>query len=187
MKGVPRGSILGPLLFNVFINDLFNFVTDSSLYNYADDNTLSYSDKDVQNLVEVLEKDSNSLIHWFHLNKMQVNPDKFQAMAIGTKTFSESISFNFGNVEIRPENEVKLLGVDIDYRLNFNSHIGNICRKASRQLNVLKRIGKYLCKLSKLTIYHSFILSNLNSCPLAWHFCSEQNTKKVRKDSGEGT
>ena len=82
MKGVPQGSILGPLLFNVFINDIFSFVTDSSLYNYADDNTLSYSDKDVQNLVEVLEKDSKSLIHWFHLNKMQANPDKLQAMAI---------------------------------------------------------------------------------------------------------
>ena len=140
MKGVPQGSILGQLLFNVFINDIFSFVTDSSLYNYADDNTLSYSDKDVQNLVEVLKKDSKSLIHWFHLNKMQANPDKFQAMAIGSKTFSKGISFNFGNVEIRPENEVKLLGVDIDCRLNFNSHIANICRKASRQLNVLNEL-----------------------------------------------
>ena len=108
VKGVSQGCILGPLLFNVFINDIFSFVTDSSLYNYAADNTLSYSDKDVQHLVEVLEKDSKSLIHWFHLNKMQANPDKFQAMAIGNKTFSEGISFNFGNVEIRPENEVKL-------------------------------------------------------------------------------
>ena len=110
---------------------------------------------------------------------MQANPDKFQAMAIGKKTFSEEISFNFGSVTIRPDNEIKLLGVDIDYRLNFNSHIANICKKASRQLNVLKRIGKYLCKLSKLSIYHSFILSNLNYCPLAWHFCNEQNTRKL--------
>jgi len=52
-------------------------------------------------------------------------------------------------------------------------------KKASRQLNVLKRIGKYLCKLRKLNIYYSFILSNINTCPLTWHFCSETNTKKV--------
>ena len=181
VKGVPQGSILGPLLFNVFINDIFSFVTDSSLYNYADDNTLSYVNKDVDILVDVLERDSKALIQWFHVNKMQANPDKFQAMAIGKKTFSEEISFNFGSVTIRPDNEIKLLGVDIDYRLNFNSHIANICKKASRQLNVLKRIGKYLCKLSKLTIYHSFILSNLNYCPLAWHFCNEQNTRKLEK------
>ena len=68
---------------------------------------------------------------------MQANPDKFQAMAIGSKTFRKGISFYFGNVEIRPENEVKLLGFNIDNRLNFNSHIANIYRKASRQFNVL--------------------------------------------------
>ena len=181
VKGVPQGSILGPLLFNVFVNDIFSFVTDSSLYNYADDNTLSYVSEDVNNLVNVLEKDSKSLIEWFNLNKMQANPDKFQAMAIGKKTISENISFNFDSVVIKPDQEIKLLGVDIDYLLNFNTHISNICRKASRQLNVLKRIGKHLCKLGKLTIYHSFIMSNLNYCPLAWHFCSEQNTKKLEK------
>jgi hypothetical protein len=54
-------------------------------------------------------------------------------------------------------------------------------KKASRQLNVLKRLGKYLNKLGKLTIYHSFILSNLNFCPLSWHFCSEANTNKIEK------
>ena len=75
----------------------------------------------------------------------------------------------------------KLLGVTIDFELKFNSHIANICKKASRQLNVLKRVGKYLNKLSKLTIYHSFILSNFHYCPVTWHFCSEENTKKMEK------
>ena len=179
VKGVPQGSILGPLLFNVFINDIFHFVSDSSLYNYADDNTLSYFSNNVDSLVDVLQRDSKSLIKWFHSNKMQANPEKFQAMAIGKKTMKQNISFNFDDVVIKPENEIKLLGVDIDYLLNFNTHISNICRKASRQLNVLKRIGKHFCKLGKMTIYHSFIMSNLNYCPLAWHFCSEQNTKKT--------
>ena len=54
-------------------------------------------------------------------------------------------------------------------------------QKASKQLNVLKRIGKHLCRLGKFYIYHSFILSNLNYCPLTWHFCGEVNTKKIEK------
>ena len=54
-------------------------------------------------------------------------------------------------------------------------------KKASRQLNVLKKLGKYLNKLGKLPIYHSFILSNFNFCPLSWHFCSEANTNKIEK------
>ena len=84
---------------------------------------------------------------------------------------------------------MKLLGIDIDYQLNFE-HIKDICRKASQQLNVLKRIGCFLPKLNKLTIFHSFILSNLNLCPLAWHFCSKANTIRERpfnlKEGGYG-
>jgi hypothetical protein len=112
---------------------------------------------------------------------MKVNPDKFQAIAIGKNTQSKNISFNLNGNIIKTEDEVKLLGVTIDYELKFNSHITNICRKASRQLNVLKRMGKYLNRLGKLTIYHSFILSNFNYCPVIWHFCSEANTKKMGK------
>ena len=76
---------------------------------------------------------------------------------------------------------MKLLGVTFDFNLNFNSHISNICKKAARQLNVLKRVGKHLCKLGKLTIYHSFIMSNFSYCPLVWHFSSEQNCQKIEK------
>ena len=63
------------------------------MYNYADDNTLSYVCEDANTLVNVLEKGSKSLIEWFNFNKMQANPDKFQAMAIGKKTVCENISF----------------------------------------------------------------------------------------------
>ena len=61
------------------------------------------------------------------------------------------------------------------------SKYSSLCRKASQQLNVLKRLGSYLTKLNKLTIFHNFILSNLNFCPLAWHFCTEKNSKKLEK------
>ena len=181
LKGVPQGSILGPVLFNIFINDIFEFMTESNLYNYADDNTLSYSSTSHENLVKVLENDSLSLIKWFHENKMQANPEKFQAMSLGKKTHDLNISFKFNDVNIKCEDEVVLLGVTLDFNLNFNSHISSMCRKASRQLNVMKRIGHNLNKLCKITMYQSFILSNFNYCPLTWHFTNETNTKKMEK------
>ena len=76
---------------------------------------------------------------------------------------------------------MELLWIDIDYQLNCDAHISTICRKASQQLNILKRLGSYLNRLNKLTIFHTFILSNFNFCPLAWHFCTDKNSKKLEK------
>ena len=181
LKGVPQGSILGPVLFNIFINDIFHFVKSCSLYNYADDNTVSCSDNSLENVIGKLSEDSVLLIRWFLNNKMKANPEKFQAIAVVEKTKVEDITFNLDNNIIKCEERVKLLGVTIDFQLNFNVQVSNICKKASKQLNVLKRIGKHLCRLGKLNIYHSFILSNFNYCPLTWHFCGEVNTKKIEK------
>lgn len=165
----------------MFINDIFYVVNNSTIYNYADDNTLSYADYDIKNVVQNLESDSLKMLDWFDYNLMKANPDKFQALAIGKKSFDHKIVFELKGNRIECENDVKLLGVTIDYELKFDKHISDICKKASRQLNVLKRIGKYLNKLGRLTIYYSFILSNLNYCPITWHFCSEKNTLKMEK------
>ena len=90
-KEVPQGSILGPVLFNIFINDIFCFISKGCLYNYADDNTLTYSDNSIENLTKVMEEESEILIKWFSDNQMQANPDKFQAIAIGKKTNDQNI------------------------------------------------------------------------------------------------
>ena len=180
-KGVPQGSILGPLLFNVFINDIFYFIKTCTLYNYADDNTLSFHSPDFNELIMFLQQEGKILIDWFSFNCMQANPGKFQAIAVGKKTFGKSPVFSFDTVNITCEEVVKLLGVDIDFNLSFDSHISNICKKAAQQLNVMRRIGHNLSLLNRLTIFHTFVLSNFNFCPLAWHFCSETNTKKMEK------
>jgi hypothetical protein len=84
-----------------------------------------------------LEKESSILIEWFNFNCMQANPVKFQAIAVGKKTYAKEPVFNIESANISRE-VVKLLGIDIDYQLNFDKHIKHICRKASQQLSVLK-------------------------------------------------
>jgi hypothetical protein len=69
---------------------------------------------------------------------MQANPDKFQVLALGKKTYDNCPAINIQNVELTCEDSVKLLGIEIDYQLNFDTHISTICRKASQQLNIIK-------------------------------------------------
>ena len=116
---------------------------------------------------------------------MKANPDKFQAICIGQKTHDAISSFQLNDMVINCDNNVTPLGINIDFMLNFNDHISEICKKASQQLAVLKRIGRFLTKQGKLTIFKSFIMSNFNYCSLTWHFVAKlvlirrKNTRKA--------
>ena len=84
LSGVPQGSILGPILFNIFINDLFLLINEVELANFADDNTIYTTKKYVEELIKVLEKESKSAIDWFEINNMILNTDKSQAMILSS-------------------------------------------------------------------------------------------------------
>ena len=89
--------------------------------------------------------------------------------------------FTLAGVDIPCEENVKLLGVELDFMLNFDKQIKNMCMKAARQLNVLQRLSKFLSVETRLLIFKSLIQSNFNYCPLVWHFCSKANTEKLEK------
>ena len=180
-KGVPQGSILGPLLFNVFINDMFLFINKCTLYNYADDNSLSCAATTVQEVISSLQFDGSRVIQWFTDNGMQANPSKFQFMIISPDDDCAQRLVLNGNTVLVSEKHVQVLGVIIDSKLNFSLHVSSICTKAARQLNALARISNYLDESARKIIYNSFVASNFNYCPLVWHFCGATNSSKIEK------
>ena len=116
---------------------------------------------------------------------MKTNPEKIQAKAVGQQTYNENITFNLENNVITCEESMKLLGVTIDFKLNFDKHVSNICKKGIKAIKCPKKnweaFVQNILDIYILNIYYSFILSNFNYCLLTWHFCGEVNTKENEK------
>jgi hypothetical protein len=175
--------VLGPMLFNIFLNDIFGFFTTAKLTNYADDNTLSVMGSSINVVRDVLTAEARVAITWFKDNLMEANPSKFQAMLISPKRGEAVTDFDleFDGISIQGERSVKLLGVQFDQDLSFDKHIQSICSKAGAQLNVMSRLRHLLDSASKLAIVRSFVTSHFKYCPLIWHFCSSHNKLKIER------
>ena len=114
-----------------------------------------------------MESASNIAIDWFKTNKMIVNPGKFQSIIIDKKKQDRTKeTFEIGDKVIEASPSVKLLGVQIDDKLNFNLHITNICRSTANQLNALIRLKQFLSFEAKKVLVNSYFYLNFNYCPL---------------------
>ena len=119
ISGVPQGSILGPLLFNIFLNDLFLFVENSDLSNYADDNTLYSCGNSLEEVKQTLRGDFQIATKWFSENYMVLNSGKCHFMCLGKNTENETYFFN--NNEMKNSSEEKILGIIL--RINLSSKV----------------------------------------------------------------
>ena len=174
--------MLGPLLFNIFLNDIY-FVSSHniSIYNYADDNTIGSFNEDIIELKRNLEISAGVTLNWFQNNQMKVNPEKFQTLIVKQANEANDIELNISGQTIKPTSCVKLLGVFIDDQLSLDKYVSELCIRAARQTNALRRIVKYLSPECRITMYTAFIASNFNNCNIVWHFCGHTNSLKIEK------
>ena len=178
--GVPQGSILGPILFNIFINDLFMFIKETHICNFADDNTIYACEKTLKETLQKLRLDLENTIKWFNTNQMVANPDKFQFMILGNKP-KTNVTIKIKDIELKSVDKVKLLGVYIDSNLNFSAHIKSCAKTANNRTNALIRIRKYIDTKTAKLYANAFILPAFSYCPLIWMFCNKNLNGKIDK------
>lgn len=178
-KGVPQGSILGPILFNFFINDFILSLKQSKVANYADDNTIFVIDPCKDTMINVLTSECKVAISWFENNNMKANPEKFQLIYLGNHGIEQPVVL--GPQCIYPVESVQLLGINIDCQLNFTNHISMIVKVAARKLNALKRLSHILNVECKLVLFRSYVLSRLLYCCIIWSFTTKANITMLEK------
>ena len=140
--GVPQGSVLGQLIFNIFMNDLVYVVRQSTLSAYVDDTQIFFADTTAEKVEEVINADLANVDKWYEQNGMKRNASKYQAIVKGKSQVKPQLYCE--NTAIAITGELEMLGVAVDDKMKFERHIANVCRKVSQQIAVLKRMKKIL-------------------------------------------
>ena len=179
LTGVPQGSVLGPLLFNIYLNDLLYAVENAEICNFADDTTPHSSGYDLKEVMIDVEHDCSLLVEWFRDNYLTLNADKCHLLVSGYKC--EAMYASVGDALLWEENSVKLLGLIIDSELTFNNYVQMICKKASQKLTAIVRLANIVSEKKRKVLLKTFFESQFSYCPLLWMFCSRKLNSKINR------
>ena len=171
ITGVPQGSILGPLLFLMYINDICHVSNLLQFILYADDTNIFYSCDNISELCNVVNKELEQVVEWFRANRLSVNTNKTCYLIFGSRFKLRSInncSIVLDGTIIKRSNSAKFLGIIVDDKLTWYDHIKYISGKIAKNIGLIKRFQYRFdsCTLNRL--YSTLILPYINYCNSIW-------------------
>jgi len=168
VKGVPQGSVLGPILFLIYINDMRSCTKKLSLVHYADDTTVFLSGYDVQQLVSDVNLELDKLHEWLKCNRLSLNVDKTSFMVLTDKRNIRIPAISINNTNIRQVDRCNFLGITIDDKLSFKLHVKNVCNSVSKSIGIINRVSHIVPPTVKKNMYYSHVYSKVSYGILAW-------------------
>ena len=170
LYGVPQGSILGPLFFIIYINDLPQICDLAKFILYADDANIIVTGDDINDTETKVLKLIQKLVNWVGGNGLLLNLRKTKFMIFSRKRNIGTFDLKINNVPIEKLSEARFLGVIVDDKFTWKSHILALKTKMSRYVGILYKIKFHVPVKVRLQIFHSFVQSHLNYCSLLWGF-----------------
>ena len=187
MYGVPQGSILGSLLFLLYINDLLRCCNEASFILYADDTKIFVSASPHEEAVKKANEVLNSVSRYMLVNQLHINLTKSYYVNF-TKykvNCGRCPQLKINNTVTKEVDEIKFLGVILDKKLSFDNHINYLCKKLSCCIGTLKRMRHFMPEELKLTLYHTIFESHLVYGISVWGGISNVSYLLCRKDASE--
>ena len=182
--GVPQGSILGPLLFLCFINDLPNaFENICKMFGYADDTQLVITAPTLDGLKFKIEESILAAQKWYDGNNMKINPTKTEVIIFKSKRNTDpkiEIEVPQSKKKITPKPYIKILGVHIDNSLNFEKHINLLKRRTMNTTRNLHRINYLIPITKRLILYNALVSVQWNYCDVLYNGCNEKSKKSLQ-------
>ena len=181
--GVPQGSILGPLLFTMYVNDLPEVVNYTEVIMYADDTTIITSSKFPSNIQVNLAADLCSLESWFERSKLKLNADKTDFLIIANGHRREKfrhVKVDIGGRRLEEKETTKILGVTINNSLTWDSHLKKMLNNLKYYYRGFSRSCRMLSQDSRKLLYNAAIASRLSYCDMVWDNCTLDDAKKLQ-------
>ena len=183
--GIPQGTILGPLLFIIYINDLPNCLSNAEPRMYVDDTHISFASHNIDNINTVLNVDLARVEKWLTANKLTLNASKTEFMLIGSRqrlsTFHNRSSLMIDGAPITHVTSMKSLGVHIDQTLSWNVHVENLCKKIASGIGALKRVRPFVPHETLQSIFMSLVQPHFDYCNSVWGCCGKTLASKLQK------